>query len=235
MGLLNNVLPFVLIVWGQHEIASGLASILNATTPLFTVLAAHALTRDEKLMRLKAVGVVVGFAGWGRDDWSGRSARHRDGGVGATRLSWGRAVVCLCRHFRAEVPQDGGAAACDGGWAGQCPDNNVIAVDASDRQAMAVGDAAHGHVGAVLGVGLLSTVMAYVLYFRILAAAGATTLLLVTVLIPVSAILLGALVLHEALLPRHFAGRVLIDGGLAFVDGRWPLWLDQRDGVRTQT
>ena len=63
MGLLNNVLPFVLIVWGQHRIASGLASILNATTPLFTVLVAHLLTPDEKLTPLKGCGVVVGFAG----------------------------------------------------------------------------------------------------------------------------------------------------------------------------
>ena len=63
MGLLNNVLPFVLIVWGQHRIASGLASILNAATPLFTVLIAHLLTRDEKLTPFKAAGVAVGFVG----------------------------------------------------------------------------------------------------------------------------------------------------------------------------
>src|ERR1700752_4563129 len=63
MGLLNNVLPFVLIVWGQHRIASGLASILNATTPLFTVLVAHLLTPDEKLTPLKGAGVIVGFVG----------------------------------------------------------------------------------------------------------------------------------------------------------------------------
>ena len=63
MGLLNNVVPFALIVWGQHHIASGLASILNATTPLFTVLVAHLLTPDERLTPLKAAGVIVGFAG----------------------------------------------------------------------------------------------------------------------------------------------------------------------------
>ncbi len=63
MGLLNNVLPFALIVWGQHRIASGLASILNAATPLFTVLVAHLLTPDEKLTPLKAAGLAVGFVG----------------------------------------------------------------------------------------------------------------------------------------------------------------------------
>ena len=67
---------------------------------------------------------------------------------------------------------------------------------------------------------LLSTALAYVLYFRILAAAGATNLLLVTFLIPVPAILLGAMVLGERLEPRHFAGMALIGLGLAMIDGR---------------
>jgi drug/metabolite transporter (DMT)-like permease len=74
--------------------------------------------------------------------------------------------------------------------------------------------------GAVLGVGLLSTALAYVLYFRILAAAGATNLLLVTFLIPVSAILPGSFVLGELLMPRHFIGMALIGSGLAAIDGR---------------
>jgi drug/metabolite transporter (DMT)-like permease len=63
IALINNVLPFALIVWGQHRIASGLAAVLNATTPLFTVLVAHALTSDERLTGPKAAGVLVGFAG----------------------------------------------------------------------------------------------------------------------------------------------------------------------------
>jgi drug/metabolite transporter (DMT)-like permease len=82
--------------------------------------------------------------------------------------------------------------------------------------------------GAVVGVGLLSTALAYVLYFRILAVAGATNLLLVTFLIPLSAILLGALVLGERLLLRHFAGMALIGVGLAFIDGRVPRLLLRR-------
>ena len=86
----------------------------------------------------------------------------------------------------------------------------------------------------MLGVGLLSTALAYVLYFRILAVAGATNLLLVTFLIPVSAILLGALVLDETLLSRHFLGMALIGAGLAFIDGRLPhLLLTRRREVGT--
>ncbi|MBP5090799.1 DMT family transporter, partial [Pseudomonas chlororaphis] len=63
MGLLNNLIPFCLIVWGQTHIASSLAAILNATTPLFAVLVAHLLTADEKLTGNKLAGVIVGFIG----------------------------------------------------------------------------------------------------------------------------------------------------------------------------
>nr|WP_272209723.1 DMT family transporter [Marinicella sp. W31]MDC2875547.1 DMT family transporter [Marinicella sp. W31] len=75
-------------------------------------------------------------------------------------------------------------------------------------------------IGALIGVAAISTALAYVLYFRILATAGATNLLLVTFLIPVSAILLGTLILGEVLLARHFAGMALIGVGLAAIDGR---------------
>ena len=80
----------------------------------------------------------------------------------------------------------------------------------------------------MLGIGLLSTALAYVLYFRILAAAGATNLLLVTFLISVSAILLGVLVLGETLLPRQLIGMGLIGAGLALLDGRLPRLLLRR-------
>lgn len=63
MGVLNNIVPFILMAWGQSHIASGLASILNATTPLLTVVAAHVLTPDEKLTPTRIAGVAIGFAG----------------------------------------------------------------------------------------------------------------------------------------------------------------------------
>ena len=77
-------------------------------------------------------------------------------------------------------------------------------------------------------VGLLSTALGYVLYFRILAAAGATNLLLVTFLVPVTAILLGALALGETLLARHLLGMALIGVGLVCIDGRLPRQLSRR-------
>jgi drug/metabolite transporter (DMT)-like permease len=222
MGLLNNVLPFVLIVWGQHSIASGLASILNATTPLFGVLVAQLLTPDEKLTPFKAAGVAVGFTGVAV--MIGADAL---GGMGTGVLAQ---VACLAgalsyafagvfgRRFRSMGVTPLATAA------GQVSASSLILLPVMllvDRPwALAMPHSASW--GAVLGVGILSTALAYVLYFRILAAAGATNLLLVTFLIPVSAILLGALVLGEALQPRHFIGMALIGGGLAFIDGRMP-------------
>ncbi len=222
MGLLNNVLPFVLIVWGQHRIASGLASILNATTPLFTVLVAHALTPDERLTPAKAAGVVVGFAG--AAVMIGPDAL---GGLGtgalaqfaclAAALTYAFAGIFGRRFRRMGVTPVATAA-------GQVSASTLMLLPIMllvDRPwTLAAPHAATW--GAVLGVGLLSTALAYVLYFRILAVAGATNLLLVTFLIPVSAILLGVLVLHEALLPRQVGGMALIGMGLMLLDGRLP-------------
>jgi drug/metabolite transporter (DMT)-like permease len=220
MGLLNNVLPFVLIVWGQHRIASGLASILNATTPVFTVLVAHLLTPDEKLTRLKGVGVVAGFLGTAI--MIGPDAL---GGMGNGVLAQ---LACLAaaltyafaglygRRFKALGVTPLATAA------GQVSASTVLLFPVmllADRPwTLAMPHATTW--AAVMGVGLLSTALGYVLYFRILAAAGVTNLLLVTFLIPVSAILLGALVLSETLLVRHFLGMAIIGVGLVAIDGR---------------
>src|SRR5439155_7957685 len=76
MGLLNNVLPFSLIFWGQTHIASGLASILNATTLLFTVVVAHFLTEDERMTTTKGIALLLGLAGV--VTLGGASRRQRD-------------------------------------------------------------------------------------------------------------------------------------------------------------
>jgi drug/metabolite transporter (DMT)-like permease len=220
MGFLNNVLPFSLIVWGQHRIASGLAAILNATTPLFTVLVAHLLTSDEKLNRRKAAGVTVGFAGAavmiGPEALGGLQ-----GDVVAqlacltAALSYAFAGIFGRRFARMRLAPIATAA-------GQVTASTMMLLPVvliADRPWTM--SAPHGATwAAVLGTGLLSTAFGYVLYFRILATAGATNLLLVTFLIPVSAIALGAVVLGEALMPRHLAGMALITAGLACIDGR---------------
>jgi drug/metabolite transporter (DMT)-like permease len=220
MGLLNNVLPFVLIVWGQHRIASGLASILNATTPLFTVLVAHVLTADEKLTRLKTVGVLAGLGGVvamiGPDtlDGLGRDV------VAQLACLAAAAIYALAgifgRRFRLMGVTPLATAA------GQVSASALLLLPVMllvDRPWTLPMPSA-GTWGAVVGIGLLSTALAYVLYFRILAVAGATKLLLVTFLIPVSAILLGVTVLGETLLVRQVLGMALIGVGLMCIDGR---------------
>jgi drug/metabolite transporter (DMT)-like permease len=220
MGLLNNVLPFSLIFWGQTHIASGLASILNATTPLFTLLVAHALTRDEKIDAAKVAALLAGFAGvavligpemlvegtslWGEVACLGAALSYAFAGV-------------YGRRFKAMKIAPIEAAA------GQVTASTVLILPimlAADQPWTLPGLPSPTVWAALGGLAMLSTALAYILYFRILAAAGATNLLLVTFLIPVTAILLGAAVLGERLEPRQVAGMALIGMGLAIIDGR---------------
>lgn len=217
MGALNNALPFSLIFWGQTTITSGLASILNATTPLFTVLVAHALTRDERMTVRKLFGVLAGLAGvailigpdLGGSIWGQIACL-------AAALSYAFAGV-YGRRFQAMGVAPMQAAA------GQVTASAmlILPIMLFVDQPWELASPPSGIVWAALaGLALLSTALAYVLYFRILAAAGATNLLLVTFLIPITAILLGAAFLGEHLELRQFAGMALIGLGLAAIDGR---------------
>jgi drug/metabolite transporter (DMT)-like permease len=221
MGLLNNLLPFSLIFWGQTEIASGLASILNATTPLFTVALAHFLTRDERLTRAKVGALVVGLAGVVLLIGPDLLLQAGDGLWGelaclAAALSYGFAGI-YGRRFRTMGIWPLEAAA------GQVTASTVLILPIMlfvDRPWLLPAPPSLAVWAALAGLALLSTALAYLLYFRILAAAGATNLLLVTFLIPITANLLGILFLDERLAPRHFAGMALIGVGLAVIDGR---------------
>ncbi len=220
MGLLNNAIPFSLIAWGQTHIASGVASILNAATPLFTVVLAHVLTSDERMTGGRLAGVAIGFAGVavmiGPDALA-------DLGVHllaqlmclAGALSYAFAGIYGRRFHAMGVPPLATAT-------GQVVASSLILLPLAlvvDRP-WTLPPPSLATLGALVGVAAISTALAYVLYFRILATAGATNLLLVTFLIPVSAILLGTLFLGEVLLPRHLAGMALIGAGLAAIDGR---------------
>ncbi|MFV0410509.1 MAG: DMT family transporter [Paracoccus sp. (in: a-proteobacteria)] len=220
MGLLNNVIPFSLIVAGQSQIASGVASILNASTPLFTVIFAQILTRDERMNGGKLAGVLIGFAGVAV--MIGGDAVHGLGGHLAAQLmclggAMSYAIASIYgRRFRTMGITPIQTAT------GQVAASSVILlplVMIIDRPWMLPMPGA-GAIAALIGVAAISTAFAYLLYFRILASAGATNLSLVTFLIPVSAIVLGIAFLGETLLPRHLAGMVLIGLGLAAIDGR---------------
>jgi len=218
MGLLNNAIPFSLIFWGQQAIGAGLASILNATMPVFTVLVAHFCTADERAGPLKLLGVAFGIGGValmiGQDALIGLGDHlWAELAILAAALSYGFASV-FGRRFKARPPLvvAGGqltASSCwlllpvlvlNQPWTLPMPDIHVVL--------------------SIIGLALLSTALAYLIFFRILRRAGSTNLSLVTLLIPVSAILLGVLFLGEILEPHHFAGMALIALGLAAIDGR---------------
>lgn len=218
MGLLNNVIPMSLILWGQIRIGSGLAAILNASTPLFTVLLAHLFTRDERMTAQKIGGVLFGLAGVvvmvGPAALAGLS-----GGLLAQLAMLGAAVSYACagifgRRFAGAPPLVTAA--------GQVTASSLTLVPLSlivDRPWVLAPPGARTW-GAVAGLALLCTALAYVIYFRILATSGASNLLLVTLLMPVTAVLLGITLLGERIEPRYVVGMTLIAAGLATIDGR---------------
>lgn len=220
MGVLNNALPFSFFVLAQGEIGSALAAILNATTPLFTLLVAHIGTSDERLNAAKVLGLCLGFGGvvvmMGGAALLGSSAT-----VLAQAACLG-AAICYAfasvwgRQFkRLGVPPLATAF-------GMLSSTAVIMLPLVLIVDRPWTMAAPGLVSmaAILGLALLSTALAYLIYFRLLASAGAVNLALVTFLIPVSAIALAVLVLNEALAFRHVIGMGLIGLGLLVIDGR---------------
>lgn len=218
LGLINNAIPFTLIFLGQTRIGAGLASILNATTPLWTVIIAQALTSDEKISAAKLVGCALGFAGMvmligpaalGLADsplWAKLAV------IGAA-ISYGFAAA-FAKRFKGVSPKATAtgqltasslimlplALVVDQPWALPLPPTDVIA--------------------AILALALVSTAFAYILYFRILGAAGATSASLVTLLVPPSAILLGVVFLGETLTLTEALGLGLIALGLLSLDNR---------------
>jgi drug/metabolite transporter (DMT)-like permease len=220
MGALNNVVPFALIGWALRDIPSGLAAILNATTPLFTVVVAHMATLDEKITLPRCLGLLIGFAGV--VVMVGRGALINLDAPLTAQLLCLAAALCYAlagvygRRFRRLGITPLQTAA------GQLMASTVLIVPLT----VAVDCPCDLHLPslaaslAILAVGALSTALAYVLYFRILSSAGATNLLLVTFLIPISAVGLGTIVLHEPINTDEIAGMALIGLGLASIDGR---------------
>ncbi len=217
MGLFGNLLPFSLIVWGQQYIESGLASILNATTPIFSVFLAHFLTSDEKLTPNRIAGILIGWVGVafliGIDSLAGW-AIHIVGQI---------AVLCAAFFY-----------ACSAIYGRRFKDISPVIVSAGMVSCSAVMMIPIAFIfeepfcltpglttlGALLALSVICTSLAYLIYFRVLATAGATNSLLVTFLIPVSAILLGVFILKEEPKWNAFGGMLLIFLGLMFIDGR---------------
>src|SRR5437868_3543465 len=220
LAVLNNALPFALFGWGQTHIASGLASILNATTPIWGVVVAHFLTHDERMSPRKIAGVLLGFGGVatmiGPSLLSslGTNALAQLACVTAS-LSYALAAVWARRFRRIGVsPLSVTTGQLTAGAAIMLPVSLIL--DHPWQIAMPPLSA----WGAIVALALLCTAFGYVLYFRLIDRAGATNALLVTLMVPPTAILLGALFLNETLAPQDFLGLGLIALGLAAIDGR---------------
>lgn len=221
MGLLNNVIPFALIVWGQTQIASGLASILNAATPIFTVVVAGILLPDERPTPLKLFGVALGFVGVvvmiGVPALGGAGSLFAQLAIVAAAVSYAFAGVYGRRFKSLDINPVVTAA-------GQVTASTLILLPITLFVDGTI-DTERTNMNtwiAIAGLAIASTAIAYVLYFRILELAGATNVLLVTLLVPVSATLLGSLFLNESLEIIHILGMALIAFGLSAIDGR--LW-----------
>jgi drug/metabolite transporter (DMT)-like permease len=223
LGLGNNALPFALIAWGQTHLAAGLASILNAATPLFAVLVAHVFTAEEKLSRFKIIGTAAGMAGvaWviGPDLLWGQAKINAwaEGAVLLAALSYAASAVFARRVPGLGLkPLDVATGQATAGAIYLVP----LALFVDAPWSLPVPSAAV--VASVFAIAGLCTALAYVVYFRILSGAGATNVLLVTLVAPATSVVLGALFLHERLLARQFLGLALVAVGLAFIDGRLP-------------
>lgn len=229
MGIVNNVVPFVLIVWGQTMLSSGLTSILNASTPIFAVLIAGLFLTDEPITKAKLRGSLVGLAG-------------------VIFLIGPEALGGLTSNLVAQLAVLGGslAYAVAGTYGRRFRAFGIDPVVASAGQLLAAAailipvaiivdrpltnDIPGWEVfAAVLALAVLSTAIAYVLYFRLLETAGVTNLMLVTFLIPVTAIILGTALLDERLRLSQVAGMVVIVVGLSIIDGR--LWQRRVSGM----
>ena len=218
LALLNTVIPFTLIAWGQQEMTIGLAAILNAATPLSTLVLAHFLTDDEPLSGRRATGVLIGFAGVvllvGPEALSGLGlALWAQLACVLATVSYGFALI-WARRLRGLD----GVVASSGQFVCAAPISLALAcfVDRPWNLPMP-GPAA---LASVAGLALLSTAAAYVVYFRIMQRYGAGNASLVTMLIPPSAMALGAVFLGERPDMLSLAGFATIVAGLAIVDGR---------------
>lgn len=221
MGLLNNVIPYLLLATGQIHISSGLASVLVATTPLFTVLVLAAFG-DERLVFRRVVGVLIGLAGVVILRQPGATSPDQAMGIllclGAA-LSYGVSGLWGRRKL-ARVPPITSATT-------QliCASVLMAIVAAISDRPWTLPMPSLATWLSLIGMAALATSLAYIVFFRILVRSGATNVMLVTLLIPVTAILLGWLMLGEDLNAREILGALVIGSALIVIDGRAFGWL----------
>jgi drug/metabolite transporter (DMT)-like permease len=221
LGLLNTVIPFVLIAWGETRITSGMASILNATTPIFMVVVAHFGTHDEKMSWPKIAGIAFGVLGTmilvGPAAFSGASAVLGELAVIGASAAYGFGGV-YSRRFKDIPPLAAAAGQITGGAVLLLPLSLVV-----DRP-WALAMPGWQTWAALLAIALVNTALAYFVYFKMVANVGVTYISLVTFLIPIIAVFLGVAFLGESISLQALAGMAVIALGLAAIDGRLLNW-----------
>ena len=218
MGLLNNVIPFVLMAWGQLHIESGLTSILNAFTAVVGVVMAALFFSDERLTPRKIIGVVLGFFGVavaiGLENFKNFDLRSlaQLAVIGGT-VAYAVAGVWARKNLAGMPPQLAAAGMLTGATVIMLPlvyfVEGLPTFDLQPRTLVAIGYYA-----------VIATAAAYLLYYRVLAMAGSGNLMLVTLLVAPVAITLGAVVLGEKLSANALIGFVILALGLIILDGR---------------
>ena len=225
MGLLNNAIPFSLIFWGQQEIASGLAATLNATTPIFAILAGKLFHPEARIRANQMIGIGLGVLGVAALMGPAAFGNLGQGFAGQIAVLMAAVSYAFASHFGRRfqgLPPILPAA-------GQVTCSAIIMapiallIETPWQRAMP-GPLAWSYVA---GLGILCTAVAYLIFFRVLATAGAVNMMLVTILVPPSAILLGFLFLGESLTGSDFLGLALIATGLLAIDGRIPSLLSR--------
>ena len=217
LGVLNSAVPFTLFAWGETQVTSGMAAMLNTATPVFSLMLVYLLGREAPRWA-KLVGVVLSLAGVavliGPTALAGAGGKL--GGEAACLMAALSYAIGgqFARRLQRMPPMQVAT--------GQLTASTLVVLPLAailDRFWLLPAPAA-GTWAALAGIALLCTALAYILFFRIMATAGATNAMLVTFLLPVSALLLGWLFLGEPIPMRAYAGMALIGAGLAAIDGR---------------
>jgi drug/metabolite transporter (DMT)-like permease len=219
-AMVNTTLPFLLITWSESSIDSGLASVLNSTTPLFSIVIAHALLADDKITVGKLLGLVTGFLGIILLAVRGIDPTHNNPLPGQlavliASVCYGFGAVFVRRNLRHIDPMVNAGATMM--ISAVC----VIAVTLLAVHPLPNVAALQPRVQlTVLGLGLINTFIAYILYYRLIKNWGASRTTMVTYVIPTVGLLLGAVFEHEVIDLQLLAGGALIIGGVALVNLR---------------
>ncbi len=218
LGFLNNVVPFSLIFWGQQYITAGLASVLNAFTPIFTMLVMQALSREEKMTMTKLIAALTGIAGVAIMVGSDALGDTSNQLLPQIAVLGGTLSYAFGAFFITRIGKLSPAVL----TTGQLSASAILLLPAlfyiAPMQQLI--NASTSTWLSVLILALACTALAFILYFQLFKLAGATNAASVTLLIPVCAILLGALFLNEQLEPNHWLGMAAIFLALILIDGR---------------